>query len=570
MSEGNKSQNVSARFVSFDGTDENGIRAEVFVNKNRGKIKKLEEKPDKGVVDVHFDVPNLTLPIHGWTGLDNPLFKLIMEAKEKDEEVDFRLETQRKYNVDRSIPIQELRENQMTASKNTRVILAGVNDILSDEAVTNPKEDPKPISGGRYPARDSDIPENTSPSASTSNVNEFNVEKGLETLATLAKQEEVRQTVLDAMAAQLILQGATVEQINEAITPPSTREIPPTQSSKNFAVEAPSWKEYNSDGKLNLGSAIIGAGVGIETVISDILYSLEQASNVNKIINRKDVLNYYTTIIFAICDRIQAASYGPGFQSDRSAASHSRIRGLVYEIIRKTHPIPLHVDEETGNVFIIPEEHDAWVVAVGQEGIERFKHIVAISTSPTNFKPNIPSSLLMNNKMVGQNDKASQGTLGTEKGASEPVSTLPEVNTPDAPPAPSEPEIREPEQDIPAKMTKAEALQKGKNILKESEQKSPVVEEYVYRELLTPEMVEGEQLSTPETVERFKTILAELGLNINDSAEQVRISKLLKFTFGTDYNNARKIPDFMLENFIDYYESAGAEALDKAIREALK
>lgn len=557
---GTKKTNPFA-FITYDGTDETGTRAEVFVQTNKGTIKEIKENAEKKVADVHFSVPNLKFPIHGWIRTDNPLYSLIQTALEAQEEITFRIETQRKPKVDRSIPMETLRADASSARDNVRVILVGINGTLSDEAVTNPAEDPK-TTAGRYVATESDMVQ--TPTSMSGTAEALDLDSALEAFAAVSANSDVRSTVLDAMAAQLLLQGATVEQINEAISGSNKRDTAQPELRPNFSVEAPAWKDYNSDGRLNLGSSIIAAGVGVETLIFDRVSQAMEDQKVDVLENLDDIISYYCTIVFAICDRVQEVSYGQGFRSDRAAQSHVRIRGIVYEMVKKNYPLPFHI-VKNGNVGVAKVDgkaHDEWVKNVGREGIKRFARAISISTQPADFKTPLPVSLV-NNASVAPQKVESQPVVKENIVAptSEPVMTS-----------------ADPVQEAPAdnvanveteRHSKEDALKAASDIIKKGEATQPVSESF-FQEILSPDMVEGEELATPETIDRFKTTLANLGLNIADSAEQARIAKLLKFTFGENYTNARKIPDVILEGFIDYYESAGTEALDSAIREALK
>lgn len=130
-------------FVAKDGRD-----AEVWVQTGTGIVGDITRK--EKTANVSFKVEGLKHRIHGWISLDDPVFALAEEAHSQGKEVNFRIESQRKKDVDISIPIEELRETMEKAKENTIIILAAINGQLSKEAVTIPENDP--VTGDRVRA----------------------------------------------------------------------------------------------------------------------------------------------------------------------------------------------------------------------------------------------------------------------------------------------------------------------------------------------------------------------------------------------------------------------------------
>lgn len=195
-------------FISHDGTDSNGVRAEVRVQKGVGKVVKIEKHENGKTANVSVANPNLKHNIHGYINVSDPIFPLIEEAFESKADVHYRTEGQRKRSVDRATPMEELRPDMATAKQNITNIFAGINDRLSEEAVTNPSEDPDP--GGRIRATNQDTA--SAPAAPAAPVN----------------------------------RGANV-------------------------VEEKPWTEYNSDGFPNLGSYAFGAALGVDSFVVRLL-----------------------------------------------------------------------------------------------------------------------------------------------------------------------------------------------------------------------------------------------------------------------------------------------------------
>lgn len=561
------SSSTPFNFVSFDGKDENGIRAEVNVQANKGTIKEIKENTAKEVADVHFSVENLKFPIHGWVRTDEPIYELIKAAEASGEEITFRIETQRKANVDRSTPMEELRKDAATARDNVKTILVGINGVLSGEALTNPKEDPK-VSRGRYVATDEDV--ETAGNNGGVAAPAVSVEKILENLKAAASNPQLRSSILDNLAAQALFNGASVEEVNTALVGNDKRDgSQPTEAPRaSFSQEAPAWKEYNSDGRLNLGSSVVAAGVGIETLVYKQIHTAELSSAGNI----DEVVPYFVDLIFAISDRVQVSSYGEGSRVDRAASSHVRIRGLVYEIIDKTFNLPVEAGAE-GNIVATNggQGIQAWIAAVGKEAVKRFNRAIRASQEVKAFGQITPPQSL-----VG----GSNGTTAALVAPSQPVtaaSEAPATPAPEtAPEAVAEPEaeieveaeVAEPT--VPEAVPVEEAL--SLDAVSDSNDAHEGLEEGIAQAQgimlprnLSDEEVADAELATAETIGLLQEMLSDAGFDLKDKGDLVRISRLLAYTFGEGYGNAKKIPDEELTEFIDWYASNGPEAIQQAV-----
>jgi len=586
--EQNKKQSTPFSFVSHDGTDENGVRAEVNVQVNKGTIKEIRENTAKEVADVHFAVPNTKFPIHGWIRTDEPVYELVKTARDNDEQVSFRIETQRKANVERKRPMEDFKDPGV-ARENVKVILVGINNVLSGEAVTNPDEDPK-HSGGRYVASTTDManPSAGNPQAGSATVN---VEELLANFKAASATPGVRGSVLDAMAAQLLLNGVAPETVNVALAGPDKRDNSRPEPRQNFSTEAPSWKEYNSDGRLNLGSGVIAAGVGVDTLINDRIQTQaeEKSISLSQLTNVDDAASYYMDIVFAITDRVQVASYGEGSRVDRAAASHTRIRGIVYELIKKSFPLPIGFSDNNDGTHTITyseEAHRNWVSSVGKEGVKRFRRAVEASISFKGFAVPVPASLTGN-------------AVATERPQSVPA---PAVSQPEPEVAQAQPEpTAAPQVEEKTQPSAADRLATARSIIESggtgnisvvndepeateeevvAASETPAVaasSENVYdssvlypQQHLNSDEVEGEELPSDETITNFKQMFADSGFDVSDKGDLIRITKLLAYTFGADYSNVKKIPEALVEDFIDHYSAGGPEVLDHAVRVAVE
>lgn len=142
-----------APFISHDGPDSDGVRAEVKVTLGFA-VPKTIEPSDKGkAAKVIFPVDNTKWPSAGWAPVDSNLMKIVQEAHDNDEPLNFRIETIRKPGVDRSESIIPLTKGSDAARENANKSLAAVkreNDdewTISSRAMTRLDEDPNDEGG---------------------------------------------------------------------------------------------------------------------------------------------------------------------------------------------------------------------------------------------------------------------------------------------------------------------------------------------------------------------------------------------------------------------------------------
>lgn len=137
---------ISKDFVEGDEVE----RAEVFVVVGRGKVDKLVDsgsgKARQVVIDADGMWNNRPLFSKGWAPADSEVIKKAEEALEKDEPVEFRIETVRNKGVDRSKPIDELRKGMENARENVTLSVARIKLVSEDDWTdgilrTNVKED---------------------------------------------------------------------------------------------------------------------------------------------------------------------------------------------------------------------------------------------------------------------------------------------------------------------------------------------------------------------------------------------------------------------------------------------
>lgn len=305
-----------APFTTYDGIDENGVRAEVSVVTGYGDIFEIEDSENKGKRDVYgqkvvFKVSNTKWKSSGWATSNDPVMQKVNEAAERGEPIHFRIETRRKPEVDRTLPIDELRKTSDSARENINKALVAVkldedeDWTISDNAVTRIDEDPTP--GGLNSAY------NHSP-------------------------EDLRAAQRGNAPAQ--------QQSNTA--------------SKNWAnkLEAPPFVTImDNDGRLNLGSTAVGIPMTMLMFVTEWerKHELEFNDKQRKIIARA---------MFSAANDIQVTAFdGDMKKPDLSAGSHVRARSILFETIRLYHPITADIVANSDNL-------KAWrndIVAKGNE-----------------------------------------------------------------------------------------------------------------------------------------------------------------------------------------------------------
>lgn len=520
-----------AVFVSHDKEDSNGVRAEIHVSTlPKVKVKDLDER-DKAVRGS-FKPEWLKYEVGGWLGKDEPAYARLKEAYENGEEVDIRIESQRKSAIDRSIPINELRSGNDIAKRVTSKIVA-VDGIFTSEARTHPSEDPVQ---GSQPAEPVDHSVKPRAAAAVGNAQDV-----LELIKKLSTNQDITEEVLSALQAQALIAGATAEEVRAAATVDNSDENANVTS--NYpAKEAPAFRERNSDGRINLGNYAVTSAVGSEQFAAQNLRS-------RGLNNNQDTVEFFAQLILAITDRIQTGAYGSQ-QPDRAASSHTRIRGIVYDTI-EDNPFPIDLATlKPGS----RDEVEKWVQTVGKLARRRF----LFAANAAYQRPSVTNLL---------------DTLGGGVSSTPPVpeASAPEVNHVDEPsyepeyePAP-EYDAAETVAEAPVSVPEAPAQPAPVSVASPASPASPSDSglpdaeglEVFPPEMLPPGAINAQNKPSDETVEQFKQYMTEeVGLS-ND--ELTKVTALLRLTFGKSYSKITNIPEDNLLDFLDFYIAAGPD-----------
>jgi hypothetical protein len=515
-------------FTSFDGYDPQGIRAEVVVEVHTGTVKEISEL--EKVAKVTFLGDGLNNPVHGYINLEDPLFEVIKAAKKSKETVEYRIEIVRKKHVARDIPMSQLRETMETARDNVVKIVAGINVTKNDDGTisglaaehhTDPTKDP--AAGGVYRATDHQnepaAGESTGGNSGSSASSALSPEASLEILANAVKAG-VPHEALSVLLASAIRDGAEPTHALAVAYPSENAPKVQHVRSREEAV----FRKFNSDGTLNLGSSQVISGVSSENFARRILTPVAET------LSEEDftaLVEKYASIILAIADNIQVSAYGNSGQADRMAGSHTRIRGVVYDVIEN------HFQPPALNKKYTSEDEFNWLAKVGKVAKERFFSAIRISESAFVF-----ASLKAPAQTVVPAEQ--MGTSATEDANKEaPVVEAPVAEAPVA---------EAPVEEAPV----AEA---------------PVADEAPEQEEEDFELFDftvtdpSDPAPTVKDINKLKALLKEFAV---DEKDINKVGSLLEFSFGTRL--AKEVPAVNLAEFIEFYKENGKENLHAAIR----
>lgn len=358
-----------AKFVSHDGVDAQGVRAEVMVQVGTGTIKEIVGRGTPAQdgtyrnVEVVFEPDNKLLKRKMYGLLDTSaaeLWNLVQAAHADQRTVSYRIESQRMRGVDRTIPYGELNYTEQT-----RRILAGVDNVFSHEAKTNPKEDP---SRDNPSALDQDVPARTVAAAGGS----VSPESALRALGA-ARAAGLSETVLDTLMAHALAAGASLnDAMSAGFDADTAKNAAATRTSAAVASEERPWNHFNSDGRINLGSYAVTSAAKAEQFALDHLIRLYTPSTAKKPVAVSDEMIAQAAAaaleILKIADAVQAKTSGG--RADRMKNSYLRALDLVCDAVDKRYDFPVGASSDA---------IDAWRTTVLGEAAERFYGIAEIA-----------------------------------------------------------------------------------------------------------------------------------------------------------------------------------------------
>lgn len=274
----------SAPFISKDGPDSDGYRAEIKVVKGRGKVFDIEESDKGKSAKVIFKVENTKYKSYGWVPLDQKVYEVAAAAKENDEIIEFRIETRRRDNLradpnQKKIPINDLTSGQ-DAKETVVKSLAAVKRLDDDNWV---------ISSFAKTRFDEDPSSGSAPSA-----NDY-----------------------------------TVEQLREL----DKNNTPVSGVGENYGFEGSPYSLYREEKKINYGSHAVG--VGLE-VYRDVNHYIKEKSLEENEMNKIKITNN----VISAAKALQVAVYnGDIEEADMSVPSFQRAIKLVFDAMDLFFPL---------------------------------------------------------------------------------------------------------------------------------------------------------------------------------------------------------------------------------------
>lgn len=497
-----------AKFLSYDGIDKNGVRAEVMVQTGTGRIKNIsgrgKENPDGSYrnVEVEFDPDNPKLQHKVYALLDTTakeLWDYVQEAHLAKKDISYRIESQRRRNVDRALKFEDLKHSEQVVR-----VLASVDTVFSHEALTSPAEDP-----------DSGAPSALNNAASTTPVSAVGSGDAMQALSA-ARSQGLPDSIVDSLAALALAQGYPASEVLAAGFASDNDRAVRSFVGNSRAVEEKPWNFTNTDGRINAGSYAVAHAATAERFALDHLVMLYSAGKKTNVSVNDDMIAQAASLAIEI---LEAADSVQGYvvgRIDRQKNSYNRALSLILDSIEKRNPVPIGGEEE---------DVDKWRDSVVTEASERFVGILMVADGK---KPTV--------------DDLQAWTAGQTS----PAETV-------LPVTPSAPKDQAPEPAI----AKVEAS--SEEVLQTSLGAQEITSvESTETKFTAPTglPVEGEDGFVPpsaEDIEVLRDLCVEAGIVDNPKA----ISDWLERTIGV--RSARKAHADVVGAFLDFYTAAGSD-----------
>lgn len=364
-----------AKFVSFDGVDKSGVRAEVMVQTGTGKIKELVPRGKAAAdgsyrnVEVVFTPDNPKLIRKVYALLDTTskeLWEYVQNAHKEQKDISYRIESQRKRTIDRGIKFDDLNHSEQVVR-----ILAGVDALFSHEAKTTPTEDATNDSPSALAQElSSDAAMATSVSAASAPTATVDASHLLNSLAE-ARALNLSSTTIDTLVALAVNAGASLQDaLSAGIGFEKEAQEPRVSAGRGFAIEEKPWTAYNSDGRVNAGSYMVAHAASAERFALEHLitiYSDGKKSNVDVTDEMIAQAASLALILLELSDDVQRKVVG---RTDRQKNSYNRAMALVLDAVDKRYPAPTGGNNEAQQI---------WRVSVVNESMERLNGILAVA-----------------------------------------------------------------------------------------------------------------------------------------------------------------------------------------------
>lgn len=359
------------KFTSFDGVDSNGIRAEVNVQTGTGRIKEINPRgkasPDGTYrnVEVVFDPDNPALKRKVYALLDTTakeLWDFVQKAHADQSDVAFRIESQRKRNVDRTKKFEDLIHTEEVVR-----VLAALDNVFSHEAKTNPKEDP--TNDGNPSALTQDIA--ATKAAASSGGSSVSPALAVKALAD-ARRAGLPAGVIDAVAALALASGASIADVQSAgFDAQDTPAAPALANVRIAASEEKPWIAYNSDGRINAGSYLVAHAASAERFALDHLIKVYSEGKKSQVDVSAEMIAQAASIALVLLeasDDVQVRATGG--RADRQKNSYNRAMNLVLDAVEKRYAVPVGGNDQA---------RADWYEAVVAEAAERLYGVLEVA-----------------------------------------------------------------------------------------------------------------------------------------------------------------------------------------------
>lgn len=321
-------------FISFDKPDGLGVRAQVRVQVFDAPISRVMPGDGGKSVKVVFDHEALGLkhPVYGWCHVGSATAEAAEAACGTGEVVAARIETSRKPGRDRKLPLpgKTAEPGGLASDSDLRSLCAAVNGAASDEALTDPAEDPKweDIARANVPAflQADDVPAAAGVAAPS---DPAHVLAALHTAA----EAGMDLPVLTQLQALALAAGAKP---SEVTVPVRHRSAAPSPAGRVRSKEAPPWEGLNSDGTPNLGAWEIGHVLHCSKLAREQIRRARPKASPAEVFERAAKL---TPTLVALVDGVQRRAYGNG-RADRMARSWQVACAEVVDLLDTSHPVP--------------------------------------------------------------------------------------------------------------------------------------------------------------------------------------------------------------------------------------
>jgi hypothetical protein len=361
------------KFTSFDGVDSKGIRAEVNVQTGTGRIKEVNPRGKASAdgsyrnVEVVFDPDNPALKRKVYALLDTTakeLWDFVQKAHADQSDVSFRIESQRKRNVDRTKKFEDLIHTEEVVR-----VLAALDNVFSHEAKTNPKEDP--TNDGNPSALTQDIEATKAAVAASNGSSSVSPALAVKALAD-ARRAGLADGIVDALAALALASGASITDVQSAgFDAQDTPAAPALANVRVAASEEKPWIAYNSDGRINAGSYLVAHAASAERFALDHLIKVYSEGKKSQVDVSAEMIAQAASIALVLLeasDDVQVRATGG--RTDRQKNSYNRAMSLVLDAVEKRYPVPVGGNDQA---------RADWYEATVAEAAERLYGVLEVA-----------------------------------------------------------------------------------------------------------------------------------------------------------------------------------------------